>query len=95
MGGNRFLLLLEVTEMIEVVSPDSKRYLLHSLAHAASFAKQLKDAEQLTDAKNFARAMDPSELRYHFCDNWQGMNNVRFIEKVDKQSGKLLESALI
>ena len=91
----RCLLLLEVTEMIEVVSPVGKRYQLLSLEHASLFAKQLRDVEQLKDAKNFPRAMDPSELRYHFCDNWQGIYNVRFIEKVDKQSGDVLESALI
>ena len=81
--------------MIEAVAPSGKRYRLHSLQHASSFAKQLQDANELKDAKNFSRAVDPSDLRFHFCENWQGIYNVRFVEKVDTQSGELLESALI
>ena len=77
-------------DMIEPVNADGSRYLLE-MAQAASFARHF----QLSDAKNFPRAMDPSEQRYHFCNHWQGKYNVRFIEKVNKQTGELLESVLI
>ena len=54
-------------DMIEPVNADGSRYLLE-MAQAASFARHF----QLSDAKNFPRAIDPSEQRYHFCNHWQG-----------------------
>ena len=76
--------------MIEPVNADGRRYLLE-MATASSFARHFK----LNDAKNFPRAMDPSETRYHFCNHWQGLYHVRFIEKVNQQTGELLGSELI
>jgi hypothetical protein len=76
--------------MIEPVAADGRRYLL-KMELASPFARHF----ELSDAKNFPRAVDASDMRYHFCNHWQGMYHVRFIEKVNQQTGELLESALI
>ena len=50
-------------------------------AHAFAVSKDIKDAQ------NFGRALDPSDTVHQFCDDWQGLHNVRWLEKLDTKGG--------
>ena len=60
----------------------------------AAFAYTFAVLKNVSDPQNFARAIDPSETSHQFCENWQGVHNVRFLEKVTPQ-GYVLEYDVI
>ena len=43
----------------------------------------LPDGPKISDPQNFARAVDPHHTEHEFCEHWQGVHNVRFLEKLN------------
>ena len=62
----------------EAVSPRGLRYNVPRSVSRA-FAVHMK----VKDDHNFPRAMDPHHDDHQFVEGWQGVHNVRFLEKLD------------
>ena len=45
-------------------------------------AREFARWARVKEGQNFSRAVDPHHIDHQFCERWQGIHNVRFIEKV-------------
>ena len=66
--------------VLEAVDKGGWRYEFQNEAAAAEFAQEYG----IDRPDNFARAISAARRDKHFCEGWQGLYNVRWLEKLDR-----------
>ena len=78
-------------EILEAVDPAGRLFRVPR-GKARRFARLVGISD--TNEQNFPRAMDPEHKEHHFVEDWQGLYNVQFLEKLD-DFGNVIDSAVI